>query len=197
MHNLAAERACGKIDYRIKRTHSLPPVNRQMILRRYFHKSLRHRVIIFTEKLRNGTTPSFRGYKEAADKKRELELFWTRSMKERMRNGSDEKREEALVQERKRIVSLQKLKEQGGPFTSAEEVDAYLSDLDENNKKEKQKRMKLEISYARDTSTLLPKVDPLFKIRKVDLKGKQASGIASQKWWRRTVFHDIDMANIC
>ena len=59
-------------------------------------------------------------------------------MKERMRNGSDEKREEALVQERKRIVSLQKLKEQGGPFTSAEEVDAILSDLDENNKKEKQ-----------------------------------------------------------
>ena len=32
--------------------------------------------------------------------------------------------------------------------------------------------MKLEISYARDTSTLLPKVDPLFKIRKVDVKGK-------------------------
>ena len=79
-------------------------------------------------------------------------------MKERMRKGSDEKREEALVQERKRIVSLQKLKEQGGPFTSAEEVDTNLSDLDETNKKEKQKRMKLEISYARDTSTLLPKV---------------------------------------
>ena len=40
------------------------------------------------KELRNGTTPSFRGYKEAADKK------W--SMKERVRNGSDEKREEAL-----------------------------------------------------------------------------------------------------
>ena len=52
---------------------------------------------------------------------------------------------ETLVQERKRIESLQKLKAQGGPFTLAEEVDAYLSDLDENNKKEKQRRMKLEI----------------------------------------------------
>ena len=58
------------------------------------------------------------------------------------------------------------------PFTSAEEVDAYLADLDDANMKEKQKRMKLEISYARDTSTLLPKVDPLFKIQKVDVKGK-------------------------
>ena len=53
-----------------------------------------------------------------------------------MRNRSDEKREEALVQERKKIVSLQKLKEQGGPFTSAEEVDAYLSDLDEGEAEE-------------------------------------------------------------
>ena len=79
-----------------------------------------------------GQRQALRGYKEAADKKRELELFWTRSMKERMRNGSDEKREEAMVQERKRIVSLQKLKEQGGPFTSAEEVDYYLSDSKED-----------------------------------------------------------------
>ena len=137
------------------------------------------------KELRNGTTPSFRGYKEAADKKRELELFWTRCMKERVRNGSDEKREEALVQERKRIVSLQKLKEQGGPFTSAEEVDTYLSDLDETNKKEKQKRMKLEISYARDTSTVSQKVDPLFKIRKVDLKGKQRGTIRQLSLERR------------
>ena len=44
--------------------------------------------------------------------------------------------------------------------------------MDENNKKKKQKRMKLEISYTRDTSTLLPKVDPLFKIQKVDVKVK-------------------------
>ena len=88
------------------------------------------------KELRNGTTPSFRGYKEAADKKRELELFWTRCMKERVRNGSDEKRDEALVQERKRIVSLQKLKEQGGHFTSAEEVDTYLSDQQEGEAEE-------------------------------------------------------------
>ena len=52
--------------------------------------------------------------------------------------------------------------------------------MDENNKKEKQKRMKLEISYAGDTSTLLPKVDPLFKIRKVDLKGKQMDKTATE-----------------
>ena len=36
-----------------------------------------------------------------------------------------------------------------------------------------QKRMKMEVQYARDTSILLPKNDPLFKIRKMDVKGKQ------------------------
>ena len=70
-------------------------------------------------------------------------------MKEGKNKGSDEKREEAMVYELKKIASLQKLKEQGGPFTSAEEVDAYLGDLDDANMKKKQKRMKLEISYAR------------------------------------------------
>ena len=33
--------------------------------------------------------------------------------------------------------------------------------------------MKMEIQYARDTSTLLPKVDPLFRIRKTLPSGKQ------------------------
>ena len=101
-------------------------------------------------------------------------------MKERVKKGSDEKREEALVQERKRCASLQKLKEEGGPFTSAEEVDSYLVDLDDINMKEKQRRMKLEITYARDTSTLLPRADPLFRIRKVDMKGKQRDKTAKE-----------------
>ena len=35
-------------------------------------------------------------------------------MKERMNKGSDEKREETMVYELKKIASLQKLKEQGG-----------------------------------------------------------------------------------
>ena len=33
-------------------------------------------------------------------------------------------------------MSLQKLKEQGGPFTSAEEVDTYLSDQQEGEAEE-------------------------------------------------------------
>ena len=136
-------------------------------------KQKKHPVFIRCKELRNDQTPSFRGYKEAAMAKRELELSWTASMKLRVKKGSDEKREAAMVQERKKLGSLEKLKEMGGPFTSADEVDAYLADLGKNNMKEKQRRMKLEVQYARDTSTLLPKADPLFKIMKMDVKGNQ------------------------
>ena len=41
-------------------------------------------------------------------------------------------------------------------------------------------KMKLKVSYARDTSTLLPKADPLYKIRKVDVKGKQRDKTAAE-----------------
>ena len=43
------------------------------------------------------TNSSCNSWGTILDRKRELELFWTRSMKERMRNRSDEKIEEALV----------------------------------------------------------------------------------------------------
>ncbi|XP_057709633.1 uncharacterized protein LOC130927686 [Corythoichthys intestinalis] len=165
--NLAAERACGKVDYRLHKTRSLQAVSRQMILQR-------------CKELREDQTPSFRGYREAAMAKRELELTWTSSMKERMQKGSDERREASLQHERKKLESLEKLKESGGHFTSAEEVDTFLADMTANNMKEKQERMKTEMQYARDTSTLLPKTDPLFKIRKTDINGKQRDKTAQE-----------------
>ena len=50
-----------------------------------------------------------------------------------------------------------------GPFTNAEEVEEYLKS--EVPEKEMQGRMKKEIQFARDSSTTLPRVDPLFKIQ--------------------------------
>lgn len=158
-HNMAGERDHGWIDFRLHKSAKLSAVSRQHILQR-------------CKEIRSGSTSSFRSYRQAAKDKRELELFWTETMKERMKSGSDEKRETALIQERKKLSMLEELKEYGGPFTSAEEVDAVLDDTTQDEKKKK-KRMKLEIQYARDTSTLLPKVDPLFRIRKTMPNGKQ------------------------
>ena len=56
------------------------------------------------------------------------------------------------------------MKTKGGPFTDEREIEEYLAKQGETEK-EKVKRMKLELQYARDTSTLLPKTDPIFKIQ--------------------------------
>ena len=51
------------------------------------------------------------------------------------------------------------LKRLGGPFTNAEEVKVNVDDL-EISEKEKKVRMKMELQFARDSSTTLPQTDP-------------------------------------
>ena len=84
-------------------------------------------------------------------------------MKEKQMQGSDENQEVAKQKEEKRLDTLDYLKTKGGPFTDEREVDVYLKKTD-IEEKEKIKRMKLEMQFARDSSTLLPKTDPVFKI---------------------------------
>ena len=165
-HNMAGERDHGWIDFRLHKSAQLGAVSRQHILQR-------------CKEFREEAASSFRSYKQAAKDKRDLELFWTRTMKQKMKEGSDEKRETAIMNERKKLGMLEELKSGGGPITSAEEVDAFLATAPATatatamDEKKKKQRMKMEIQYARDTSTLLPKVDPLFRIRKTLPSGKQ------------------------
>ncbi|KAH3799776.1 hypothetical protein DPMN_035041 [Dreissena polymorpha] len=48
-------------------------------------------------------------------------------------------------------------------FTYSGEVEKYLVDESLNNIAKLQ-RMKLEVQFARESTTLLPRVDPIFKI---------------------------------
>ena len=73
-HNMAGERDHGWIDFRLHKSAKLSAVSRQHILQR-------------CKEIRSGSTSSFRSYRQAAKDKRELELFWTETMKERMKRG--------------------------------------------------------------------------------------------------------------
>ena len=65
--------------------------------------------------------------------------------------------------ERKRLDTLEALKKLGGPFTDATEVELFLSqDLAQ---RERKLRLKLELQFARDISTLLPQRDQLFRVQ--------------------------------
>ena len=112
VHNIAMERQCGKVDYRLKKYGSLPAVSRSIILQK-------------SQDLRDGKIPSFRGFKEAAEAKKELELKWRESTLEKFKKGADEKQELAQRNERKRLNMLDKLESSGGPFTDSEEVEFF------------------------------------------------------------------------
>ena len=57
---------------------------------------------------------------------------------------------------------LESLKEDGGPFTSAEQIDEYLKC--KKDVKTKSNRLRNEVVYARDTSPSLPKSNSVFRI---------------------------------
>ena len=59
---------------------------------------------------------------------------------------------------------MAELEKSSGPFTNAEEIQIYLADSSIPDSI-KQKRLKKEIQFARESSTTLPKVDPIFKIK--------------------------------
>ena len=151
VHNLGMERSCGKVDYRLQKLKHLEAVSRSIMLQK-------------TQALRDNKPCNFRGFKEELARVKELKLLWSGKMKAAREKGSDEKQEVAKQQEEKRLDVLDFLKSKGGPFTDANEVDEYLA-KDDEPEKQKVKRMKAELQFARDSSTLLPKVDPIFRVQ--------------------------------
>ena len=89
----------------------------------------------------------------------------------RQAKEADEKKELALNEQRNRLMALEKSEEHDGPFTDAEQVAVYLS-LKGIDERERWKRLKLEIQYDRDTSTLLPKFILFSKLKKKNPNGK-------------------------
>ena len=148
--NIAMERLCGQVDYRLHKLKHLEAVSRSIILQQ------------ITE-LRQESDVSFRSFKEEATKVKDLKLTWSKQMQERFAQGASEKEAVALVKETKRLELLEKLKEDGGPFTNAPEVDVFMQG--KKTAAQKQKRMKMEIKFARESSKYLPKSDLLFRIQ--------------------------------
>ena len=151
VNNLAMERQCGTVDYRLKKLQTLPAVSRSLILSR-------------AEELQGGKKSNFRSFKAAVEAKQRIELEWQQKTKEKFAAGAEEKQLVAQLKERKRLDMMDQLKAGGGPFTDAEQVQEYL-DRPGQSEKEKQARLKKELQFARESSTTLPSVDPLFRIQ--------------------------------
>ena len=150
--NLEMERFCGKVDYRQNKLKKLTAISRSIILGKV--------------KSADGEETNFRNFKQQTLARRELQLKWSDKMKEKFKAGADLKQISALQKEKKRLDKLEILKKAGGPFTDALEVEKFLADS-QIKTEQKKHRMKMEMQFARDSSTTLPKVDPLFRIQVV------------------------------
>ena len=77
--------------------------------------------------------------------------------------GHSRKESYLLHIENRKLAILDRIKAQGCPFSSAEEIDNCLLTTDDNLKT-KTNRMRDEVTYARDTSSSLPRNSPVFSI---------------------------------
>lgn len=76
---------------------------------------------------------------------------------------------------------MEYLKSDGGPFTSAAEIDDFLARTD-ITEKDKKKRLKTEVQYSRDSSISLPRNSPVFKIRKRKSKGDKLHDLTAEEF---------------
>ena len=85
-------------------------------------------------------------------------------MKEKFSKGMDEKRVIARQHKRKRLEMVEKLKEMKGLLTNADKVEIFLNDTKMSNEL-KAMRLKMEMRFASDSSTTLPKSDGIIRIQ--------------------------------
>ena len=167
-NNMDMERLMGKADQRLKKYQTLSATSRSIVLQK-------------TQQLRanHGSSSKFRSFGPQVEARRQLELTWNKKQEEKFKTDSQKKQEVSLVKERKRLNLLEDLKASNGPFTNSDEVQLYLDDplID---MKEKQRRFKREVQFARDSSTTLPKVSPIFKIQVTGPDKKRRDKTASE-----------------
>ena len=122
-------------------------------------KSLDAVSLSHSTQLREGEESNFRSYKEEVMRQRNIKMAWKQRAEEKFARGAEEKQEVAQVKERKRLTKMDELKGVGGPFTCADEVRLYL-DKEELSEREKQKRLKKEVQFARESTTLPGRAPP-------------------------------------
>ena len=110
-----------------------------------------------------------------------MKIKWSSEQEVVAERKLTKKQTDNLKVEGRVMVQLVELKKVDGPFTSEADIEKYLSD-GTISMKEKRKRMKMEVQYARDTSLSIPKSNPLFRIRTFKQVGKKARDLSAQEF---------------
>ena len=149
-HNLQMESYCGRIASLVNKYGTLESASRSMI----FHG---------TERLKNECeNKSLSFYHDRLEIVKSIKLEWSERQKQLLESGLSNKQAQLLQSESFKNKLLRTIKQFGGPFTCEEEIDTFL--LTDISEEQKQKRMKAEVQYFRETCLLFDKNHVLFKL---------------------------------
>ena len=155
IHNLEQERSVGFVNYElgIRGKRNLECSSKKMVL----NKSAD--LLSDSRKLKSFRKPSLAI--------KEIKLKWNTKMKAYEEKGFSEKEALNLKEEASKIKDLDFLKKQTppGPFTTSNEVTTYMAN-DNLTNNEKNKRLYVEVRYARKTSLALKPTAAVFRLKK-------------------------------
>ena len=152
-HNLQMESYCGRAASLVNKLGTLEAASRSMIF---------HGTENLTNEFENKSLGSFRKRLELV---KSVKLEWSERQKQLLENGLSQKQAQLLQAETFKNKLLRTVKDFGGPFTCAEEIDLFVKTGISHE--QKQKRMKAEVQYFRETCLLFDKSNVLFKIMNV------------------------------
>ena len=108
----------------------------------------------------------------------EVKREWSERQRELQALGLNNKQAQKLNKDNRKLADLAILRQQGGPFVTPEEIDAYMAS--NIPVEEKQKRLRTEVRYARDSALSFPRNHPVFRI--MDTSTKPYKLLSPQKF---------------
>lgn len=152
--NLGEERSVGMLNYelKIRGKANFEAASRKVLL----HKS-------FDLMIKKNTT-DYKKFRKPAKEVQQIKVKWNAKMQERESAGYSQKDIINSQIESTKYNDLEYLKNNGGPFTKPEEVDNFMESFPES--KQKNKRLYIEVRYAKNTCISLKHSSSVFTLRR-------------------------------
>ena len=151
-HNLGEERSVGFINYEIgiRGKRNLESASKKMVINK-------------SSDLIEGSKNDFRKFRKQANEIDKIKKNWNEKMKKLAEDGYNQKENENIRLEKQKLDDLDFLKQQKvpGPFTTVEEVKSFLESEDES--KEKNHRLYIEVRFQKNTTQSLKKDSSVFQ----------------------------------
>ena len=153
IHNLAEERSVGFINYELK-------VRGAQQLKRASDTLVKKK----SSDLLATSSLNFADYRLPAKELKEMRLKWNSRQEELAKERLSKKEMANISVERTKCQDLEVLKKAGGPFTTPSQVNSFLTS--KVSEQDKSNRLYIEVRFAKNTSLLVPKSSPLFRLKK-------------------------------